>query len=168
MEGQFRSAFTDELRAASVRASQIARHFHHDRIDLAHFVLALIDAPSSAIDRVSRDKDPDFHNTRKRVRTFLKTLPKQRWKKLTVEDLSISTRVSVIIKQAQHLARLRGDRRISVEILFLALATEDFYTELEIGAVGARLLSPIDMTPCQIEGILFGPPKKREIGQSDR
>lgn len=158
MEEQFRSAFTDELRAASVRASQIARHFHHDRIDLAHFVLALIDAPSSAIDRVSRDKDPEFHNTRKRVRTFLKTLPKQRRKKLTVEDLSISTRLEVIIKQAQHLAKLKGAKQISAEILFIALATEDFYTELEIGAVGARLLSPMDMTPSQIERILFDPP----------
>ena len=167
MEELLRSAFTEELRAASVRASKIALHFHHDRIEMAHVVLALIDTPGSAIDRVSKDKDPNFNKTRKWVRTFLKTRPRQGRVKLNVEDLSISTRLGEIINQAQHLADLRGDRQISVEILFLALATDDFYSELERGAVGARLLSPMDMAPYQIERILFGLPEKRENGQSD-
>ena len=167
MEALFRATFTNELRDVAARASQLAVHYHHDQIDLAHFVLALIESPNKALGRISEETDRGFRDTRKRVRTYLVTLPRQEMKELSVEDLTPTSRLKDILRQAQQQATRRGVKRISAEHLFVALATEDFYSEAERGAVGARLLSPMQMTPSQVERILFAPPKDGKIEDSN-
>jgi ATP-dependent Clp protease ATP-binding subunit ClpA len=158
MEEFFSSAFADEVRARATRASQIAAHYHHDQVDLVHFVLALIETPSKAVGMISKENYRGFRNTRRRVRNYLATLPQAEAMEQNLEDLPITSRLNVVLTHAKRLATRTGSKRVSIEHLFLALATEDFYSEAERGAVGARLLSPIEMTPSQIERILFGPP----------
>lgn len=168
MEAFFRSDFSDEARARAARASQIAADYHHDQVDLAHFVLALIEPPSKAVGMISRESYRSLRDTRRRVRSYLATLPQAEAMEQNLEDLPITSRLNVILTHAKRLAKRAGSKRVSNEHLFLALATEDFYSEAERGAVGARLLSPMEMTPSQIERILFGPPMDGGIAKPER
>lgn len=168
MRALFKSDVTDEVRAAAERASEIAVSYRHAQVDLAHFVLALIETPSKAVERISKEGYRGFHDTRNRVSTYLATLPRREARELNFEDLMVTSRMDVILKHARRLATQRGAKRISAEHLFLALATEDFYSEAERGAVGARLLSPMEMTPSEIERILFRPPDSKWIEKPDR
>lgn len=168
MEAFFRSDFSDEARARAARASQIAADYHHDQVDLAHFVLALIEPPSKAVRMISRESYRNLRDTRRRVRSYLATLPQAEAMEQNLEDLPITSRLNVILTHAKRLAKRAGSKRVSNEHLFLALATEDFYSEAERGAVGARLLSPMEMTPSQIERILFGPPMDGGIAKPER
>jgi ATP-dependent Clp protease ATP-binding subunit ClpA len=168
MEAFFRSDVSDEVRARAARASQIAADYHHDRVDLAHFVLALIEPPSRAVGMISKESYRGFRDTRRRVRNYLAKLPQADAMEQNLEDLPITSRLNVILMHAKRLAKRTGSKLVSNEHIFLALATEDFYSEAERGAVGARLLSPMEMTPNQIERILFGPPSDGGMTKPER
>lgn len=154
--------FTRELRAIDLRARQIAIRYQHERVDLAHFLLTFIEDPDESFRSISTQDDPGLKATRSKVKSFLDGLPKVSAKMRRGRDLRYTRRLEVIVDHAHNDALRVGDKRISPARLFLALASEDFYSEAERGAISERLLSQVAMTPRQIERKLLG----REAGGS--
>jgi len=148
---QPRSVFTRGLRAVDARARRIAIRYHHSQVDLAHFLLAFIEDPSENVRELSTENDPGLRATQDRIEAFLDSLPRSDESRVPVTALTYTRRLQTIVDNA----RIRPERsratRISPAQLFLALVSEDFYSEAERGCVGDRLLSPAGMTPSQIE-----------------
>jgi ATP-dependent Clp protease ATP-binding subunit ClpA len=163
MATHLNSWFTKELRAIDARARRIAFRYHHEQIDLAHFLLAFITDPSESYRNLSIEKDPGLRVTQNRVQAFLESLPRCQSRNISRLDIRFTRRLESIV----HLAR-RDASRISPARLFLALASEDFYAEAERGAIGERLLSPAGMTPGEIERRLQTLIRGGEIGNERR
>ncbi|MEE9217380.1 MAG: Clp protease N-terminal domain-containing protein [Anaerolineales bacterium] len=147
----FSSIFTKELNEVDARARRIAIRYHHEQIDLAHFLLAFIEDPKESVRDLSTEKDPGLKATQSRIEAFLDGFPRSRKSRIRGRDLRYTRRLATIIHHSRRRATRRGATRISPARLFLALASEDFYSEAERGFVGSRLLSPAGMTPRQIE-----------------
>jgi ATP-dependent Clp protease ATP-binding subunit ClpA len=168
MAQKFTSLFSKELRTTAVRAAEIAIRYNHEQIDLAHFLLAFIEDSSKGIGDLSTEMDPDLEATRSRVQVFLDSVPKNESNEIRMLDLRYTRRLEVIVEHARKEAIRRGTDRISSVPLFLALASEDFYSEAERGVVSERLLSPVGMTPKQIEQRLRDLPGFSETRSSHR
>lgn len=151
--------FTTESLAILKRAAEIAIRYRHVQIDHAHFFLAFLEIPNRAIIVLSEREDVEINRIVIRAQAYLRRLPRQASFMGEIKTIAITSRIKVVIDMAQCESERHGDERISPEHLFLALVTEDFYSELERGTLESRLLSPMGLIPSQIEHILFDPPR---------
>lgn len=141
------------------RAAEIAIRYQHVQIDHVHILLAFLEIPNRAIVVLSGREDVEIDRIEKWAEAYLRRLPRRASFNSEIKAITIDPRVKVIIDMAQCESERQGAERISPELLFFALATEDFYSELERGTLELRLLSPIGPIPSQIRHILFGPPR---------
>lgn len=148
---RFRSAFTEQLREIDGRARRIAVRYRHEKVDLAHYLLAFIEDPAGSLRDIASENDPGLSATQRKIEGFLGQLPKSTTRRSRAAGLGYARRLESIFEQARRTAIQSGVTRISPERLFLALASEDFYSEAERTFAGNRLLSPVGMTPHQIE-----------------
>jgi ATP-dependent Clp protease ATP-binding subunit ClpA len=152
--------FTTESMAVLKRAAEIAIRYRHVHIDHAHILLAFLEIPDRTIVVLSGREDVEINQIVKWTQAYLRRLPRQAAFMGKIKTITITPRIKVIIDMAQCASERHGDERISPEHLFLALVTEDFYSELERGTLELRLLSPMGVIPSQIAHIIFDPPRR--------
>jgi ATP-dependent Clp protease ATP-binding subunit ClpA len=152
-------SFNAESLAILKRAAEIAIRYRHVQIDHAHILLAFLEIPNRAIVVLSGRDDVETDQIEKWAQEYLRRLPRRASLNNEIRAITINPRVKVIIDMAQCESERQGAERVSPELLFFALATEDFYSELESGTLEIRLLSPMGLIPSQIKQILFDPPR---------
>ncbi|NLE77604.1 MAG: AAA domain-containing protein, partial [Chloroflexi bacterium] len=117
--------FTERAQDAAMRAYEILQRYGHSQVDTDHLFLALLEQPESVTQELLEMLKVDPDEVRKRLEEVLEGTPRTAMPfNNQVAQVFITPRLKRVIDLSTEESQRLGDEYVSVEHLFLAIASE--------------------------------------------